>query len=229
MSVATVDEAVRVLIKFRIFGNLRFLSHAETARMFERACVRAGICLCYSQGFNPHPRISLPLPRPVGVESEGELLSIQVPSGGLVGSGRRVQADGIKAGLAAELPAGCELMGVNVVSRSASVEAVGVQYVLPVRRQYTDGAMGKRISEVLSEERLVLQRRKGGTKVVGEVDVRGFLESMRLAGTDIVVDCKVSRAGTVRVDEIMWLLGLDVGMLAGPVRRLKVEWKIRPE
>ncbi len=65
-------------IRFRIGGALRFLSHAETARLWQRACTRAALPVRYSQGFNPHPRMSLPLPRPVGVAADEELLVVKL-------------------------------------------------------------------------------------------------------------------------------------------------------
>jgi hypothetical protein len=46
-----------------------------------------------------------------------------------------------------------------------------------------------------------------------------------MEGGDIVVDCKVSPAGTMRVDEILGLLQLAVEDLAGPVRRVCVQWE----
>ncbi|MBN2271219.1 MAG: DUF2344 domain-containing protein, partial [Sedimentisphaerales bacterium] len=64
-----------MLLKFRIWGNLRFLSHAETMKVFQRACARAGLDVAHTEGFNPRPRLSLPLPRSVGVESDEELLA----------------------------------------------------------------------------------------------------------------------------------------------------------
>ncbi|MBW7991664.1 MAG: DUF2344 domain-containing protein, partial [Planctomycetes bacterium] len=65
--IAVSNETIMLVIKFRIGGPLRFISHAQTLSVFQRACVRAGIEIRYSQGFNPRPRLSLPLPRPVGV------------------------------------------------------------------------------------------------------------------------------------------------------------------
>ena len=60
---------------------MRFLSHAETMRLFQRACVRAGVKVAYSQGYNPHQRMSLVLPRSVGVESDDELLCLWLAEG----------------------------------------------------------------------------------------------------------------------------------------------------
>ena len=54
------DERFRFMLTFRIDGDLRFISHLDTVRLFRRACARAGLPVRYSQGFNPQPRIVLP-------------------------------------------------------------------------------------------------------------------------------------------------------------------------
>ena len=57
-----------------IEGDLRFLSHHECLRAIGRAAARAELPLQYSQGFNPHPILSLVCPRPVGVASRDDLV-----------------------------------------------------------------------------------------------------------------------------------------------------------
>ena len=69
------------MIRYKVRGELRYLSHAETMRMFQRALVRAGAKVAYSQGFNPHLRMSLVLPRSVGVESDDEVLCVWLEEG----------------------------------------------------------------------------------------------------------------------------------------------------
>ena len=70
----------RLAIRYAIKGDLRFLSHQDTLRLFQRAFNRAGIPIRFSEGFNPRPRISIAMPRPVGVESCDELLVIELAS-----------------------------------------------------------------------------------------------------------------------------------------------------
>ena len=78
MHIAVSNETILLVIKFKLSGSLRFLSHAEMLKVFQRACVRAGIKIQYSQGFNPRPKLSLPLPRSVGVETDEDLLCLRV-------------------------------------------------------------------------------------------------------------------------------------------------------
>ena len=62
-----------VLLTFAVKGDLRFISHRDTVRMLTRALARSGLPVAYSQGFNPHAKISLLLPRPVGMATDGDL------------------------------------------------------------------------------------------------------------------------------------------------------------
>ena len=71
------NGARRWMVWFSIEGDLRFLSHRNVMNLCERASARAGLPVAFSKGFNPRPKISLLLPRPVGVASQCELLIIR--------------------------------------------------------------------------------------------------------------------------------------------------------
>lgn len=66
----------RIRIRYAKRGPLRFTSHRDFARAFERALRRAGIPIAFSQGFTPHPKISYASAAPTGVASEAEYLEI---------------------------------------------------------------------------------------------------------------------------------------------------------
>jgi radical SAM-linked protein len=68
----------RIRIRYAKRGPLRFTSHRDFARAFERAVQRAGVPIAYSQGFTPHPRISYASAVPTGAASEAEYLEIGV-------------------------------------------------------------------------------------------------------------------------------------------------------
>ncbi len=63
---------------FTVGGDLRFLSHRNMMSLCERSAARAGLPIKFSEGFNPRPKLSLPLPRPVGVSSRCELMVIEL-------------------------------------------------------------------------------------------------------------------------------------------------------
>ncbi|MBZ5737247.1 TIGR03936 family radical SAM-associated protein [Nocardioides mangrovi] len=66
----------RLRIRYAKRGRLRFTSHRDFSRAFERAIFRARVPMAYSSGFNPHPRISYAGAAPTGSASEAEYLEI---------------------------------------------------------------------------------------------------------------------------------------------------------
>lgn len=70
----------RLRIHYAKRGRLRFTSHRDFSRAFERAVFRARIPMAYSSGFNPHPRISYMGAAPMGSASEAEYVEIALAS-----------------------------------------------------------------------------------------------------------------------------------------------------
>jgi radical SAM-linked protein len=70
----------KMRIRYAKRGPLRFTSHRDFARAFERAIRRAGVPIAYSQGFTPHPKISYASAAPTGVASEAEYVEIGLSS-----------------------------------------------------------------------------------------------------------------------------------------------------
>jgi len=66
----------RLRLNFGRGEEVKFISHLDVLRFWERAFRRARIPLAYSQGFTPHPRISVAAPLPVGITSEAELMDV---------------------------------------------------------------------------------------------------------------------------------------------------------
>jgi radical SAM-linked protein len=74
------------VVTFSRTGPARYLSHLDTARALQRTFARAGIPIVLSQGLRPKPRISLPLPLPVGASGLEELAVVEVPGGTAAGA-----------------------------------------------------------------------------------------------------------------------------------------------
>lgn len=68
-------------IRFEKVGKAAYLSHLDILRTFQRAFLRAGVRLKHSEGFNPHPKISISQPLQLGCESVFETLDASVLSG----------------------------------------------------------------------------------------------------------------------------------------------------
>jgi radical SAM-linked protein len=92
----------RVRLRYAKRGPLRFTSHRDFARAFERAIHRARVPIAYSQGFTPHPKVSYASAAPTGVASEAEYLEI--------GLRERVDIDGLAAAIDAALSPGLDVV-----------------------------------------------------------------------------------------------------------------------
>lgn len=195
---------------------MRYLSHAEMLRLFQRACVRAAVPVAYSEGFNPHLKLSLVLPRSVGVESDDEILCLGIKEN------PAIDAESLKAGLKAELPEGIEIISAEIRRSKEAPMPQAVKYQIRLRG---DKNQAREIEKILASEMLLIARTSGQGTKAKNIDVRPFIKSIDAKISDIMVECAVSPAGTIRVDEILGLLKVGPQDLAEPIRRIKVKWK----
>jgi len=68
----------RLRIRFTKAGDLRWISHRDLARVWERLLRRAGLQLAFSEGFNPKPRISFPTALALGIEALDEVVELEI-------------------------------------------------------------------------------------------------------------------------------------------------------
>lgn len=71
---------MKIRVKFKKYGPLRFIGHLDVMRFFQKAIRRAGIDVTYTTGFSPHQVMSFAAPLGVGLSSNGEYMDIQVNS-----------------------------------------------------------------------------------------------------------------------------------------------------
>lgn len=69
---------MNIRVKFRKYGMLKFIGHLDVMRYFQKAIRRAGLDICYSEGFSPHMIMSFASPLGVGLTSDGEYMDIRV-------------------------------------------------------------------------------------------------------------------------------------------------------
>lgn len=71
---------MKLRIKFRKYGPIRFIGHLDVMRFFQKTIRRAEIDIAYSTGFSPHQIMSFAAPLGVGLESNGEYMDIEINS-----------------------------------------------------------------------------------------------------------------------------------------------------
>ena len=91
---------MRMLIRFGKRDRLRFISHLDLQRFFQRAVNRTGLPIAWSQGFNPHPVMSFGSALALGWTSEYEIVDIKLSAP----MGRKRTEEAIRAALPEDLP-----------------------------------------------------------------------------------------------------------------------------
>ncbi len=167
----------RLRLKFSRGEELKFLSHLDLMRLWERALRRAGMPLVYSEGFTPHPHIALAAPLLVGVTSEAELMDISLS--------RWVSPQSFKAWIEEQLPRGIILLdvwpvGLNVPSLQSQVKFV--DYKVEVETEKATGEVEAELESFLSKKELAWHHHRD----TGEryYNLRALVESLRL------IDCR---------------------------------------
>jgi len=192
---------------------IKYISHLDLARTWERALRRAGVPLAYSQGFNPRPKIAFAAALPVGVTGQREIMDLILD--------RPVMPLNFAQRLAPHLPPGLEVASVEEVyhklpSLQSQVCAAG--YRVEVEWEGRQ-ALEARVTEFLAAETVVRQRRgktydlrpRVESLSVGEAVPGGFVLHMRL---------RQGQSGTARHDEVLGALGLAKAMHSACRERL---------
>ena len=96
----------RLRVRFSKFGKVRFTSHRDVARIWERTLRRGDVAVAYTEGFSPRPKLSFGLALSTGYESYGEYLDI------VLGADSSLDGDDVSARVAPGLPDGIEVQAV---------------------------------------------------------------------------------------------------------------------
>jgi len=104
---------MRLRVRFQKLGKVRWTSHRDVARMWERACRRVQLPLAWTGGFSPRPKLSFGLALPTGAESLAEYLDLELAPE------VDVDVDGLAARLSPALPEGVDVTAVAVVDARA--------------------------------------------------------------------------------------------------------------
>lgn len=165
---------VKIQYQFKRSTPLRFLSHLDQQRLFQRAFRRAEIPVEYSQGFNPHPRMSFALAMSVGLTSDGEYGEVIVSENIAVGTfiSRMNQV----------LPHGLEIVSAKICGEGVgSLSAALSKSVYRIRIKVIPGtdlaALAEAIETYLALPQILIQKRNKKGKYV-EKDIRPFIESI---------------------------------------------------
>jgi radical SAM-linked protein len=183
-----------IRVRFSKFGKIRFTSHRDVARIWERALRRAELPIAYTEGFSPRPKLSFGLALSTAYESYGEYLDVALRDEGGTAD---VDIDGLSARLAPALPGGIEVQAVVALPAGADSLQQAVTsctwHIEVADIAPPDAAAG--VARALAATDLALTRERKGNTVTD--DVHPAICDLRVLGpvTEVVAPLAPRRSG----------------------------------
>ena len=208
----------RLRIYFAKRGVLRYTSHLDLARIWERMLRRANVLVIYSQGFNPRPKLQLAAALPLGYTSTCEIVDLwladEVPS----------SFDELQARLQAVAPEGLEIVSIERVElKGPALQTLTRQatYRIDFRDAMSADALREAAESVLSAAELPRQRRDK------TYDLRPLILQLEVLEDHmppaLMATLSLGNRGTGRPDELLGAMGLEAGQAM--VERVAIEFK----
>jgi radical SAM-linked protein len=201
----------RVRIRYAKRGRLRFTSHRDFARAFERAVRRAEVPIAFSAGFTPHPKISYVGASPTGVASEAEYLEI--------GLAQPMDVEELRADLDAALPPGLDVLEAVPAGPGALADRMEASYWRIELPGITEDAARAALERFLAQTEVMVERlTKSGRRLV---DVRSPVVRAEVSGVGptasdpsrAIMDLVVRQVTpTVRPDDVVAALRAVTGL-----------------
>jgi len=158
---------MRLRIRFSKYGKVRFTSHRDVARIWERALRRSELPVAYSEGFSPRPRLSFGLALSTGHESDEEYLDVDLDATRTVD----IDVAALPGVLTAYLPVGMTATGVTVIDRqtpSLQQAVTSCTWQIDVEPEDRDRVCAA-VSQALAAEKIVVARERKGKEVIDDL------------------------------------------------------------
>jgi radical SAM-linked protein len=209
-------------IRFTKLGKVRFTSHRDVARVFERALRKAAIPVAYTEGFSPRPKIAFGLALSTGHESVAEYLDIALQSSSAV------DVSEVPGRLSSALPTGIDVVAAGTVppgDASLQESVTSCLWRIELRDIELDTAE-RLVTQALDADELVLTRIRKGKEVTD--DLRPAVLSLAIdgptpAGSALLAELATQPRG-LRPNELLQIL--DPTVEEGRVLRL-AQWTVR--
>ncbi len=199
---------MRQRVRFTKLGKVRFLSHRDVARVWERALRRSGVRVAYSEGFSPRPRLSFGLALSTGYESLGEYLDIDVADDLEPDLLPAIVSPSLPLGMAAQaaiaIPAGTDSLQQAVTSSTWRIDLPAV----------APGDLAASVERVLALDELPITVERKGSE--GVLDARPAILGL-IPGSSVLEAELATQPRSLRPAEL--LRAIDPAWVAGGVLR----------
>jgi len=197
----------------------RYIAHLDLTRVFDRALRRAQIEVAYSEGFNPHPKISFGPPLPVGVEGQREFvdLDLKLPPDT---SEKAFLEETVKK-LQKQLPEGIELIDYAIRPQGdkalmAVLNLARYRTTVPFLKALTTAEIEEACGNWLAKSEVIGIRLQKGQKIAR--NIRPFVSRIKVLSREsdteavMLFDIITGNAGSVRPLEVLESLSSQEGL-----------------
>jgi len=183
----------KVRLRWSKGEEIRFTSHLDVLRTFERAIRRSGIPIAYSEGFHPHPRIAFGPPLPLGFVSEAEYLDIQLTE---------PFSNEHLSRLNKALPQGFKIMeGKTIFTKAESLSSAINAALYKVELSFSGIEIQEKIEYILSLRNLMVSR--VSKEKLKEVDIRFDILKLENEDSTLNMLLSVGSAGYAKPQEVL--------------------------
>jgi radical SAM-linked protein len=180
-------------------GNLRFIGHLDMLHSWERILRRARVPLAFSQGYSPHPLLSLAAPLPVGLISQAEYLELVTTEA----------VPNLTEMIAVAVPSDIRVAGAVAVPDKTKPLMGLIRYADYLVEGIAEGQraqLEKTLADFLGQTSVIRTvRRKSGMK---KVDIRPLVHFAHLQGTTLRLRLSIGSVANLRVEDLLQHLDL---------------------
>ncbi len=160
------------VLKYSRDERVKYISHLDFIRTFHRTVRRAGLSMSFSQGFNPHPVMTIAMPLSVGVTSDCEYIKI--------GFSEDYSENEIMEKLNAAFPVGFKILAVRKTEGKELDFAKLDRAIYDVELEWSGNAFDE-AKFLENKSLLVMKKTKSGEK---EADIRPYIHEFKVTSQD---------------------------------------------
>ncbi|QXM05768.1 TIGR03936 family radical SAM-associated protein [Crassaminicella indica] len=175
----------KVRMRFSKKDFMIFISHLDLARVMERALRRADVPLCFTQGFNPHPKISFATALALGVSSDGEYVDIEIEE--------KIDLNILKEKINKELPEGIHIIQCQYIDVKSKPLMAVIEYSTYIVRcvladDVNEDKLNALIKDFMKNKEIIIHKivKKKNKTREKEINIRPFIRNLELLNKE---DC----------------------------------------
>ena len=188
---------MKILCKFTKLGYLKFISHLDLVDLFQRTLFQNKVDVKFSEGFNPHPRMSIAYPLPLGIESNSEYMEIYLNS--------KIDLKDFLIKMNERLPQGIKIVEAKYDDdESISNKVKSVVYAFKLLNTFYDKNkdidIAKELDKVNAMDIVEIERKrkKGKRRIFVKENAKDYLNRLELKDEAIYAYIKMSEQGSLK-------------------------------